>query len=264
MANTTLNDVSRSTDLVSPGSVRSELDAAASRERADQIVTDMLNRSYGLLSQAVAASQTDPMTVVDIKRYVATVEEAAKQKNVSRNIQLDAAEMSRRAEYWLEKALRDAEANGELAGKGGDHGNQYTGGKTLNERFVKKKPSRSDFVNSYREGADLAKMGVATPEQFEQANREARLEGNPSRANVVRKIQEATTKNALPPKRKRQPLPDLFNTQIVQLNKTVSRLSDLAEDDRFTANKENVATMIGSDISRAISQLTKVLNKLNN
>ncbi|WP_428856104.1 hypothetical protein AB4919_03200 [Bifidobacterium dentium] len=63
--------------------------------------------------------------------------------------------------------MRDAEANGELAGKGGDHGNQYTGGKSLNESFAKKKPSRSDFVSSYREGADLAKMGVATPEQFE-------------------------------------------------------------------------------------------------
>lgn len=262
MDNTALNDISRSTDLVSPGSIRSELDTAASRERADQIVTDMLNRSYSLLSQAVAASQTDPMTVVDIKRYVATVEEAAKQKNVSRNIQLDAAEMSRRAEYWLEKALRDAEANGELATQGQNGGRPQ---KTSSQREeVFKKPSRSDFVSSYREGADLRKMGVATPEQFEQANREARLECNPSRANVVRKIQEAATQNTLPPKRKRQPLPDLFNTQIVQLNKTVSRLSDLAEDDRFTANKENVATMIGSDISRAISQLTKVLNKLNN
>lgn len=70
--------------------------------------------------------------------------------------------------YWLEKALRDAEANGELAGKGNPTGaNQYSSGNHLKESNSKK-PSRSDFVSSYREGADLAKMGVATPEQFEQ------------------------------------------------------------------------------------------------
>lgn len=68
--------------------------------------------------------------------------------------------------YWLEKALRDAEANGELATQGQNGGRPQ---KTYSQREeVSKKPSRSDFVSSYREGADLAKMGVATPEQFEQ------------------------------------------------------------------------------------------------
>lgn len=103
------------------------------------------------------------------------------QDEVSRSIQLDAAEMIRRAEYWLEKALRDAEANGELATAGGDRKSEDF--KSLNESFENKKPSRADFVGSYREGAALRKMGAATPAQFEQANHEARAENNPSRAN---------------------------------------------------------------------------------
>lgn len=58
--------------------------------------------------------------------------------------------MSRRAEYWLEKALRDAEANGELATAGGDRKSEDF--KSHNVQ-LEKKPSRSTYLPDWQVGA---------------------------------------------------------------------------------------------------------------
>ena len=93
---------------------------------------------------------------------------------------MDAAEKSRRAEYALEKALRDAESNGQLATAGNPTGaNQYKSGIGAQCTNSTKKPSRSTFVPDKHEAADLRKMGDATEAQFEQANHAAREEDNP-------------------------------------------------------------------------------------
>lgn len=257
------------TDLTS-ASVKAEIATADSQQHADQMVTEMLNKSYALLSQAVAATQTDPMKVKDIKSYVATVEEAAKQKNVSRSIQLDAAEMSRRAEYWLEKALRDAEANGELVTRADNNpsGKAKSDTQALNESLGGKKPSRADFVGSYREGADLAKMGAATPDQFEQANREARAKNNPSRANVVRKIQKiihgkgkpepATpqVEPARPDPRKQAKVMRAIEVNLLDLDNTATIFQNL--------DVSSLDTDTASHYAEQLTESIKALNKFKN
>lgn len=246
-----------------PADIRSEIASADSTQHADELVTEMLNKSYALLSQAVAATQTAPMKVKDIKSYVATVEEAAKQKNVSRSIQLDAAEMSRRAEYWLEKALRDAEANGELATQGQNGGRpQKT---SFNVKEVSKKPSRSDFIPQPNEASDLRKMGNATPDQFEQANREARAENNPSRANVVRKIQKIIHRDRHEPKpvapqaalarpkpKKRTKVMQAIEVNLLDLDNTATIFQNL-----------DVSNLDADTAEGYLLQLTEIIKTLN-
>ena len=80
---------------------------------------------------------------------------------------MDSVTVSRRAEYALEKALRDAETRGELATAGGDRKSENF--KSADCTFESKKPSRSTFVPDKHEAADLRKMGdarKATPVEY--------------------------------------------------------------------------------------------------
>jgi hypothetical protein len=66
-----------------------------------------------------------------------------------------------------------------------------------------------------------------------------------------------------PTKPHRNPLPEQFTHRVVELNRVVSSLSRLAEDDRFNNNKQNIALTNGSDIKRAVDALSKVVEQLN-
>lgn len=83
---------------------------------------------------------------------------------------MDSVTVSRRAEYALEKALRDAETRGELTTAGNPTGaNQYKSGIGAQCTNSTKKPSRSTFVPDKHEAADLRKMGdarKATPVEY--------------------------------------------------------------------------------------------------
>ena len=67
-----------------------------------------------------------------------------------------------------------------------------------------------------------------------------------------------------PAKPRREPLTDSFTHQTVKLNSLVDSFTRLIEDDRFDTNKQNIATVNGSDIKRAIDALSKVFDALNN
>lgn len=60
----------------------------------------------------------------------------------------------------------------------------------------------------------------------------------------------------------RRPLTDQFTHAIVQLDKDVTALSRLIGDDRFNANKKNIALTHKSDVQRAVDRLTTVLDAL--
>lgn len=149
---------------------------------------------------ALAVELTGPAAVAALKAEIATAAEATKQLGLSKEIQSDAQEMVRRAEYALGKAIRAGQEAGEI-GSRGQHafmGNQHTGG--LHPVEMKSKPSASDF---FPEGdsartAVLDMVDTANDAEFEAALSDARAEGNLSRANVVRKIQGVKTDGLTP------------------------------------------------------------------
>lgn len=145
---------------------------------------------------ADALERTGPEAVANIKAEVATAAEAAKQLGLSKEIRDDAAEMVRRAEYALGKAIRKGQEEGTVARKGSRpngispherNGRPVAG--HIPDPNLSSLPSPTSFVSGDQERTEIYAMsdGV-TEEEFEEVLTEAREEGSVSRANVVRKI----------------------------------------------------------------------------
>lgn len=66
------------------------------------------------------------------------------------------------------------------------------------------------------------------------------------------------------PKPPRRALPDQFRDASYDLRKITERLEKLVADDRFPRNREQVALIHQSDLSRASNALAKVIDALNN
>lgn len=166
----------------------------ASREAA---VTAYLSHARDQLALAVQA--TGPEAVAALKAEIATAAEATKQLGLSKEIQTDAQEMVRRAEYALGKAIRAGQDRGEIR-RVGETTHQSSYERTVGDRTVVQgaveqksgsyKASAKDFVTNTDEYAAVyALTDGTTDSQFEAALADAKAEGNVSRANVVRKIQ---------------------------------------------------------------------------
>lgn len=159
-------------------------------------VTQMLTEARSWLAHAVEA--TEPKTIANFKAQMATLAEATKQLNLSKEIQLDAQEMVRRAERGVGVAIRKGQESGEVAKmhQGGGPTKDYErNGKTVHvDRLPDKKPM------SPLEAAQVPAPSMLTPlyamtdgvtnEQFDSAIIEAKSEGDLSRANVVRKVKQ--------------------------------------------------------------------------
>lgn len=72
------------------------------------------------------------------------------------------------------------------------------------------------------------------------------------------------TQPAEPTKPRRRPLPDAFFDAAYDLDKNIERIQRLTEDDRFPANKEQVARKHANDLSRIADVLADVLRHFNN
>lgn len=70
------------------------------------------------------------------------------------------------------------------------------------------------------------------------------------------------TRNHEPQKPRRRPITDAFFTATYDLCKNVERLERLAEDDRFTQNKEQIALKHKNDLLRAADTLARVLQQI--
>lgn len=146
-------------------------------------VTTLLENARTWLIQAVEAS---PMEVAFVKAQIATAAEATQQLSLSRDIQDDAREMVRRAEYALGKAIRRGQEAGRVA-------TEIKSGSVVPSTTL---PSPTDFAADVElyDRPSQGKVGIlsiadsATPEEFDKALSEARAEGNLSRANVGRKV----------------------------------------------------------------------------
>lgn len=73
----------------------------------------------------------------------------------------------------------------------------------------------------------------------------------------------AVTTTPEPKPHRRSPLPDAFTSASLNLTRAVTRLANLAEDDRLPQNKEKVAAANRSDLLRAIDALQRVVASLD-
>lgn len=134
--------------------------------------------------------------MAEFKAFVATVAEAAKQKKLSEDIQLDAVEMVRRSERALGVAIRQGQEAGEIQTQyvgGGPRTDYERNGKTVrvdrgaNSTAISPKafvPGSHELVDTY------VMTDHVSDEQFDEAIQCAKEEGNLSRTNVVSKVKE--------------------------------------------------------------------------
>ncbi len=156
-------------------------------------VTSMLTEARSWLAHAKEA--TEPRTIANFKAQMATVAEASKQLGLSKEIQLDAVEMVRRAERGVGVAIRKGQEEGTVAKRGDIGGTPKPGsrgslsGSPRNGDLDRPKElvgasNPSELTNYY----DLTD-GIAA-DQFEEAITEAKSDNDLSRANVVRKVKK--------------------------------------------------------------------------
>ena len=148
-------------------------------------VTSYLAQARDWLARAV--DETGPEQIAAAKAEIATAAEATKQLGLAKEIQEDAIEMVRRADYALGKAIRRGQEEGTVARLGDGRGERSVQGTNLS--------SPTDFASDVElyDRPSQGKYGIlslaeATPEEFEVALEKARAEGNLSRANVARKV----------------------------------------------------------------------------
>jgi DNA-binding NarL/FixJ family response regulator len=159
---------------------------ALAPEARELAVTTMLTEARSWLAHAVEASE--PKQIAEFKAQMATVAEATKQLGLSKEIQMDAQEMVRRAETGLGQSIRKGQAEGTVNTKA--DGGHPAHRDVLNTDHNKYSPS--DFLAAGTTTVETYAMADASEEEFEAAIDEAKSEGNLSRANVVRKIKGAS------------------------------------------------------------------------
>lgn len=154
-------------------------------------LTDYLTKARDWLATCVEI--TGPEQIAAAKAEIATAAEATKQLNLSKEIQLDAQEMVRRAEYALARSIRRGQEEGTVASHG-----QIGNGRGRDVQGTDLLPGPTNFAPDVElyDRPSQGKTGIlgfadnATPEQFDTAIAEAKDEGNLSRANVARKIRK--------------------------------------------------------------------------
>src|SRR5690606_26145710 len=107
-----------------------EIVPAAPAQPSEVAITGYLQQARDWLATAV--EQTGPEQIAMAKAQIATAAEAAKQLGLSKEIREDAAEMVRRAEYALGKAIRKGQAEGTVVSRGTRGG--QTAGCSLSNR----------------------------------------------------------------------------------------------------------------------------------
>lgn len=172
-----------------PAANMAALEALDPQNQALQ-VTSFLGQARSWLAHAKEA--TEPQPIANFHAQMVVTAEAAKQLGLSKEIQVDAVEMVRRAEHAVGFAIRKGQDEGTLAKRGDIGGRPEPGaraprtGSSKNLDLVRPKDvvgaGNANELSHYYELTD----GV-TSDQFEEAITEAKNEGNLSHANVVRK-----------------------------------------------------------------------------
>lgn len=167
-------------------------------EAREIVVGQMLDQARAWLAHVRVAQDTHARDIADFKAFVATAAEAARRVKVSKECQLDAEEIVRRAERELGLAIRRGQESGEII----KHGGRWL---SIERGDTQSKP---EPVTAFAAQSTLSGTGTVpgiydmtddvTDERFDEAISEAKAEGNLSRANVVRKVKGEKPK---PPER---------------------------------------------------------------
>lgn len=138
---------------------------------------------------ATAVEMTGPEEIAAAKAHIRTAETYARELHLSKDIQQDAQEMVRRAEYALAKSIRKGQEEGTIRSRDGHpfRGNQHGPTAEVQDANL---TSPYDFIPRNQEGHEVRTLGSVGPAQFEEALGEAKAEGNLSRANLVRKVKQ--------------------------------------------------------------------------
>jgi hypothetical protein len=180
--------------------------AALPADQRAALITRALEESKSWL--AVAAKGTDPTPIAEFKAWAATVAEMTRQKGLSEEIQLDALEMVRRAERGIGIAIRNGQEAGEISRTGqggGPRGDYLRGGRVVRVAQEPAVETSRISVGSFGIPTDqLARciypvVDDVSDEDFGAALAEARVEGNLSNANVVRKTRQRVAQPEPPP-----------------------------------------------------------------
>lgn len=162
-------------------------------------VEQALTRSKTWLLEAIEHGEIEH--IHELKSKAEAIRCYAAQKQLGKDVQLNAAEIVRRAERGLGVCIRRGQAEGTVAKKGDHKGNQHTGGRSVDDTSSKVTPS--EYVTGYERVEVYAMTDDVTDEQFEEAIAEARAEKNLARANVVRKVAKRKIIEAPPTKKQR-------------------------------------------------------------
>lgn len=146
-------------------------------------VSSYLEQARDWLAKAV--DETGPEQIAAAKAEIATAAEATKQLGLSKEIQLDAQEMVRRAEYALGKAIRKGQEEGTVR-RNGQRPTFHTEGKVVSPYDFASKIELHG--NSTKGQPGILALAAADAADIDDAIDEAKAEGNLSRANVVRKV----------------------------------------------------------------------------
>lgn len=152
-------------------------------------VTHMLAEARAWLAHAVET--TSPQTIANFKAQMATMAEASKQLNLSKEIQTDALAMVRRGEGALANAIRKGQEERVIRKIGDGGGTGVKGSRGSRDSYKEPVVSPFDFGTNtelYGNGTGIMALADVTPAELESAIEEAKEEGNLSRANVVRKV----------------------------------------------------------------------------
>lgn len=149
----------------------------------EMAVTHMLSEARAWLAHAVES--TSPQSIANFKAQMATIAEATKQLNLSKEIQSDALAMVRRSEGALATGIRRGQSDGTVARPGQRRNSANGVDNTIS--------FPSDFVSQvelHGNGYGIMSLADVTSEELDAAIDVATEEGNLSRANVVRKVRD--------------------------------------------------------------------------
>lgn len=156
-----------------------------------QFVVQACQRAKAWLAEALEHGEIDQ--IAELKSQAEAVRVYTAQKQLGHDAQLAAAEIVRRAERGIGLAVRRGQHDGQIAKRGDRGGCGAPGvrgghpGATRGEHLG----SAAGFFRNDKERADCYAMADGVSEaDFEVALGQAKRDGDPSRANVVRKIRQ--------------------------------------------------------------------------
>lgn len=220
-------------------------------------VTDYLMRARDQLTLAVNLS--GPEAVAAVKAQIATAAEATKQLGLSKEIQTDAQEMVRRAEYAVRKAVTLAQASGDVRSR---QTNLVNTPRSTSTSTSSDTPSPRTFFTTESEYRDANVMADLTEQQFEDVLTEAREEGDLSRPNIVEKAREIARPATQPKKPPRKPLTETAKTRGFAMRQAADAVLRIFEDDRYRTNEKQVADALRGHLLYVAETVAAVLDQL--